>query len=186
MDKNSHQGPIVIGPTHTRTHTLMGRETCSHSLTRYLSLFLAACKLRKCNVAVQNNNGNCVPTVQKSMCSQAPAHFLSLSLSLARLRSRTPSLPRPKRGRWNESNSKNESSKSNNTKQSRTAAWLLALLSSSIEHTLNANTITEIKEPMEQSQQPGANNGPNQREKERWSASGRESESARAKLLSPR
>jgi len=138
MDKNSHQRPIVIGPTHTPTHAHLQvwRESFTLSLAGCASssLILAAREMRKCNVAVQNNNGNCVPTVRKSMCCR------SLSLTLF-------GSPAPQ-----EMGSLNRITRS----RAERAAWLLALLSSSIEHTPQwANNYNRYKgangtKPMEQ------------------------------------
>lgn len=76
--------------------------------------------MRKCNAAVQTITEIVCPLCE-NQC--APALALALFLSLAPYFE----LPLPHR---------NGVAKSNNTKHSRTrAAWLLALLSSSIEHT---------------------------------------------------
>lgn len=188
MDKNSHQRPIVIGPPHTLSHlhslTCMRTQEIEREWLCSLPLFPPACKLRKCNVAVQNNNGNCVPTVQKSMFSQAPhsprpphhgrSLFSSFTLS-GPPNHQPPTYP-------------NEVAATTYTKPSRTFGSIESRL---LNTPLNGRTtITDIKEPMEQSQQPGPNNGPDQSERELWLLSAGESESAARRstlsyLLSP-
>lgn len=158
MDKNSHQRPIVIGPTNTHTHTR--GESCVLSLSRSNCIGDAEVQRRRAN-----NNGNCVPTVRKSMCSRAR---LALFLSLAPYFE----LPCP-----TGMGSLNRITRST-AERELPGFWLYwaPLLNTPLN---GRTTITDIKEPMEQSHW---NNGPqNEREKTLCV-----SESATTAQLSPR